>query len=434
MKRSIYISVGLFLSLFSASAQPDAVREHIRSQMPLSTRTRQIDSSCHIALPYPFSVPQAKGSTFMDMFYWDSYFTNLGLLSLGDLEQAKNNTDNILYLIEKYGYMPNASNTGLLNRSQPPYASMMVRDIYERTADRDWLEGAVKTLEKEYAWWMSERITPNGLNRHFNSANEQELLDFFAYLAQDRFPKLREKPLDREQKLRIASNYLSEAEGGWDFNPRFDGRCEEFNPLDLNSNLYIYEQNFAYFYRELGKDGARDWEQKAKERKKLIQKFLFDNKSGLFYDWNYVDGTHSQVYSSAVFNALWAGILSRKQARTLVDNLDRLECQYAVTACEEHDSDLVYQWDRPNAWASFNVLAVMGLDKYGYKKQAQRIALKYIHSISGIYGKTGQLWEKFNALTADIDVKDEYAMPGDFMGWTAGAFLFCYDYTKQFKQ
>ena len=79
--------------------------------MPMSTRTRTVDSLPHLGLPAPFSVPQAQGRTFMDLFYWDTYFTNLGLLSLGDIQQAKNNVDDILYLIDKYGYMPNAANT-----------------------------------------------------------------------------------------------------------------------------------------------------------------------------------------------------------------------------------------------------------------------------------------------------------------------------------
>ncbi len=97
-------------------ARDIATRRHISEKMPMSTRTRTVDSLPHLGLPSPFSVPQAQGTTFMDLFYWDTYFTNLGLLSLGDIQQAKNNVDDILYLIDKYGYMPNAANTGLLNR------------------------------------------------------------------------------------------------------------------------------------------------------------------------------------------------------------------------------------------------------------------------------------------------------------------------------
>ena len=411
-------------------ARDIAARRHISEKMPMSTRSRTVDSLPHIGLPHPFSVPQAQGTTFMDLFYWDTYFTNLGLLSLGDLRQAKNNVDDILYLIERHGYMPNAANTGLLNRSQPPYASMMVREVYERTGDREWLRGAVETLKKEYDFWMTERITPSGLNRHFNSATREELLGFYGYLCSDRFPKMGKVQRTDDEKVAIASNYLSEAEGGWDFNPRFGGVCEEYNPVDLNANLYIYERNFAWFCRELGQNGAKNWEKKAKTRRNLIQKLCFEPSAGLFYDYDYVTGRRSGIFSSAVFNLLWAGIPTTEQAASLVENLDRLECAHGIAACEDGERDAVYQWDWPNAWASFNTLAVIGLDKYGYVADAARIAEKYLDSVSAICGRTGQLWEKYNAVTGDIDVKDEYAMPGDFMGWTAGAYLLCYDYLR----
>ena len=411
-------------------ARDVATRRHISEKMPMSTRTRTVDSLPHLGLPAPFSVPQAQGRTFMDLFYWDTYFTNLGLLSLGDIQQAKNNVDDILYLIDKYGYMPNAANTGLLNRSQPPYASMMVRDVYERTDDRGWLRGAVETLKKEYDFWMTERVTPSGLNRHFNSATRTELLEFYGYLCSERFPEM-DVPRSDDEKVRIASNFLSEAESGWDFTPRFGGCEEDCNPVDLNANLYVYEKNFAWFCRELGLKGAKAWEKKAEKRRRLIQKYCFEPGDGLFYDYNYVTGRRSDVFSSAVFNLLWAGIPTEEQAASLVKNLGRLECANGVAACEDGERNAVYQWDYPNAWASFNTLAVVGLDKYGYKADAARLAEKYLNSVSSIYGKTGQLWEKYNAVTGDTDVRDEYAMPGDFMGWTAGAFLVCFDYLSK---
>lgn len=69
------------------------------------------------------------------MYYWDTYFTNIGLLLSGKVEQAINNTENIAYLIERYGKMPNGSRTFYLNRSQPPFFSQAVRDIFEVTGD-----------------------------------------------------------------------------------------------------------------------------------------------------------------------------------------------------------------------------------------------------------------------------------------------------------
>ena len=116
--------------------------------MPLSVRVNTVDTLGKIGLPHPYSVPCVQGM-FQDMFYWDTYFTNLGLISIGDTVQAKNNVDNILYVINLLGYMPNATDRGMFNRSQPPYASMMVADIYDITHDREWLGRALPVLEKD---------------------------------------------------------------------------------------------------------------------------------------------------------------------------------------------------------------------------------------------------------------------------------------------
>ena len=105
------------------------VKEYIRANIGKTIRTNLEDKSDLIGLPYPYTVPCADGS-FQEMYYWDTYFTNVGLLEFGMAEQAKNNTDNVLYMIERYGFMPNGSRTYYLSRSQPPYASLMVKDVY----------------------------------------------------------------------------------------------------------------------------------------------------------------------------------------------------------------------------------------------------------------------------------------------------------------
>lgn len=404
------------------------VRMFIKEHMNHTVKECHKDTLGSIALPKPYSVPSLNGCFQQDMFYWDTYFTNIGLLLDSDFEQAQNNVDNILYLINKFGFMPNGSNVIFLNRSQPPFASMMVRDIYEISGDKAWLASACETLEKEYSFWMTQRITPTGLNHYSNNSTKEELFSFFEYM-KSRFPDLSALS-DSTEILRQSSHLVAEAESGWDFSPRFNFRCEDYNPVDLNANLYLYETNFAYFYDQLGKKGADKWRQKADSRKRLIDKYCFNPTDGCFYDYDFVNKRLSPIYSSAVFNLLWAGTLSPQQAKTVVDNLSRLEYPYGVVACEQSPRDRSYQWDYPNAWASFNTLAISGLDRYGFTGDACRIARKYVNGITGIYQTTGNLWEKFNAEHGNLDVKNEYDMP-PFMGWTAGAFIYAADYLSK---
>lgn len=422
-----YLSIaGSSLSLSARDDSSNLVRDFISEQMPLSVRVNLTDTLGKIGLPYPYSVPCVQGM-FQDMFYWDTYFTNLGLISIGDTLQAKNNVDNILYVINRLGYMPNATDKGLFNRSQPPYASMMVADIYDITHDKEWLGRALPVLEIEYDFWMTQRIAPNGLNRYGNSATENELRNFYGYMM-TRFPHLKWEIPDSE-RICQGSHFLSEAESGWDFNPRFESRCEDFNPIDLNANLYIYEKNFERFYKELGLKGSKKWSKKASTRKKLMQKCMKNPADGLYYDYDFVNNRRGGVYSSAIFNLMWAGLLSGDEATNVVDYINRLEMEHGVVACEPANREYVYQWDAPNAWASFNVLAVMALDRNGYKDDARRIAEKYVQSIDSIYQSTGNLWEKFNGMTGSIDVNSEYEMP-PFMGWTAGAYMYSSDYIR----
>ena len=127
------------------------VKAFILENWDKTVRTNTVDAGSLIGLPKPYTVPCIEGF-FQEMYYWDTYFTNIGLLLSGKVEQAINNTENIAYLIERYGKMPNGSRTFYLNRSQPPFFSQAVRDIFEATGDLEWLSRMYSTAEKEYSF------------------------------------------------------------------------------------------------------------------------------------------------------------------------------------------------------------------------------------------------------------------------------------------
>lgn len=436
MKLAMRKSVVLLLAIVGATVvshgatMPEgALRlwQHIDSVMPQSVRETTKDEGAVIALPKPYSVPCIKGA-FQEMYYWDTYFTNKGLLLLGDVEQAKNNLACIAYLIDKFGYMPNGSNVGLLNRTQPPYASLMARDIYDVTHDKAWLREIMRSLEKEYDYWMTKRLAPNGLNRYGHCATKEELLGFYDAIAGRLCVSDKDRMTQEADKLRVGAHWLAEAESGWDFNPRYDQRCMDFNPVDLNANLYIYEKNFEYFCKELGMGGAQKWRKLAQKRRRLIQKYCYNAANGLFYDYDFVNKKLSKVYSGGSYNLMNAGVMTAAQAKAAVAGLAKLEMAHGVAACEKGERTLTYQWDYPNCWAAINYNVIVGLNRYGYKAAARRVAKKYLDSNVKQYEDTGVLWEKYNSVTGNNDAAAEYATPGDFMGWTAGVVLYCADY------
>ncbi len=387
------------------------------------------DFGSHIGMPLPYTVPSVSGG-FQELYYWDLFFTNEGLIIDGLVDQARNNTENLAWMVERFGKILNGSNTFYLNRSQPPVFSLMVRQIYEATGDTDWLKGILPSLEKEYAFWMRDRMTPCGLNQDSNNATEAEKWDFLR-LVKKRFGEgFTLEGCTREDSLRVASHYISEAEC-WDFTPRFKGECEDYCPVDLNALLYIYEKNFAHFARILGDRGAsRRWDKAARHRKTLMRKYLRNPSDGIWYDYDFVKDERSDVVSAAQFFLLMGKAVSRRDARGIVKSLAVLEYPHGISACEKGDYPFVYQWSYPNGWAPLQYVTVRGLDRYGYREDARRIARHYVDLLTDSYDKTGTLWEKYNVEEGNLNVGDEYKMP-TMLGWTAGSYVWLTEYLKR---
>ena len=148
------------------------IKEFISKNIDLCVRENKEDKDTLIGLPFPYTVPSV--GHFDELYYWDTYFFNKGLQICGRMELAKNNVDNMLWIVKKYGLMPNGNRTFFLNRSQPPFLSMMVYDVYEYYKDEVWLSEAFKTLETEYEFWMNKRISPIGLNHYDCTIEEYE--------------------------------------------------------------------------------------------------------------------------------------------------------------------------------------------------------------------------------------------------------------------
>lgn len=401
------------------------ISEYIKINLDKTIRVNKKDGDDGlIGLPYPYTVPSvAETNFFQEMYYWDTYFTCKGLEILNRWELIKNNTDNILYMVDRYGHMPNGTRECLFGRSQPPVLSLMVRDVYDHYKDKEWLKEAYKTVEKEYNFWMTERITETGLNRFSGNVDVKE----YANLFRERVQAVPEE-LDDET---ISSHCIALCESGWDMNPRMGFESFNYVSPELNSLLFMFEENMAYFSEELEKGESKVWLERAEKRRELMNKYLV--KDGLFLDYNFKTEKLNSIYSCASLYTLFAGVATEEQAKAMVNALDRIEFEYGLSACEKHDIDGRYQWHYPNGWAPLHYIAVMGLDRYGYTEDAKRIAKKYVTLAESVFEKTGHLWEKYNVVngsTEVIDGNNGCTMPA-MIGWTAGAYLTLHDYLNR---
>lgn len=397
------------------------VREYIGSNWDNTTRFFTEDNDTLIGLPYPYTVPCCEGA-FQEMYYWDVYFTNVGLIKSGRLSQAKNNVDNICYLINKFGFMPNGNRTFYLSRSQPPFLSQMVRCIYEKTEDVQWLGECFKALEKEHEFWENERQTPCGLNRYYGRFSKGDLIDFSGLLCR-RFNI--EKPDDESVAECYGKAMYSFAESGWDCNSRMGLDCYNYAWVDLNSLLFGMESDMAFFSAELKNGCEAMWNEKANSRREMMTKLLWDDKSGAFCDYNFETGKQADIISAAQFYPFFSGVCTKEEAERTVELLSEIEAEFGVACCEKREDLYGLQWDYPNGWACLQYIAVHGLLRYGYRKEALRIAEKYKRLVEKVFEETGKLWEKYDVTTGTVSHNKEYETPA-MMGWTAGVYIdFC---------
>lgn len=395
--------------------------EYIKSHWDQCVRENQQDEDSLLGLPYPYTVP-AIGH-FNELYYWDTFFTNKGLALSGRYDLMKNNVDDMLYLVNRYGFMPNGNRTWFLSRSQPPFLSEMVLDVYEHYHDPVWLEGAYHQLEREYQFWMCERMSPVGLNVYGGQKKPEEeeasIADF-------------KKRVGCEVTLSdqdVYDQYLFSAESGWDMNPRWGFEAKNFVPVDLNSLLYCLENNMRYFAEILENGQAELWASRASMRRDLMNQYM-DRGDGVLLDYNFVKKEHGKVLSAASFYPLYAGLVTPEQAAAATGELRNLEADHGILTCVQNDTPGNYQWDYPNGWACLQYMTIMGLDRYGFKKEAKRISEKYVKMVEKVFEESGNLWEKYNVVEGNINVQNEYGLP-PMMGWSAGVYLAAKKYLEQ---
>lgn len=418
----------------------------------------------------PFIVP---GGRFNEMYGWDSYFSVLGLLEsieetnkcrLHDLFLAKSMADNFVYEIEHYGKILNANRSYYLLRTQPPFLTDMTWKIYiglvsfvaeenQTTCGseveafllsetpRDWLKKMTLAVIKEY-WtvWRSEprHLEEYGLARYYGAGRglppETEASHFNAVLL--RFAKAAGYSETEDAKI-IAKDYnegkfkcaaLDEyflhdravRESGHDTTYRLDGRCANLLTVDLNSSLYKYEIDIARLLEELNEPGSEEWRERAANRKAQIDRWLWNDVSGQYYDYDHAKREQVIYDSATAFWPMWAGAASPEQAQSLITNLlPKLEMPGGLVSGTESSRGSLSldrpsrQWDFPFGWAPHQIMLWRGLTNYGHLSDARRLAYRWLYTIIRAYvNYHGVVPEKFNVVTGSHRVNVEYGNVG----------------------
>ncbi|MFX1497355.1 MAG: trehalase family glycosidase [Promethearchaeota archaeon] len=356
-------------------------------------------STLALPLPHKWIKP---GGFFNMLFYWDSYFISLGLVVQGKWEFAMGILENFLFINENLGFIPNYIGKNICySRSQPPFLTSFIKEIYKYRLDEKWLKYAIRQVEKEYNnyWLKTPHLDSSGLSKYID-------LGGIGCITHPNTPHFR-----------------SIAESGWDNTPRFGDDIINILPIDLNCMLYQYEVDLALFYRLVGDDkNANKWKDSSSQRKELINLYFWDNKTGFY--WDYDLKIESKVENLpktlASFFPLWAGIADSQQARKLLNSLPVFEKSYGLVTCEPGWNDNS-QWNYPVGWAPLHWIVLYGLRRYGFDDEAKRISMKWLRLLANKYDETKVLREKYNVVDPNGPLPGRYGPQRGF-GWTNGVF------------
>jgi alpha,alpha-trehalase len=411
------------------------IRKHIDTLWQVLYRRHDTVSKYSSLLPLPndFIVP---GGRFRETYYWDSYFTMLGLQESHQTKIIQNMIGNFAYLIDKYGFIPNGTRTYYLTRSQPPFFSMMLDLLAKDEGERVMVKYQPELL-KEYAFWMkgSEKLKPGQAYRNSVRMQDGEILNRYW----DESDKPREESfkkdvnaakLTKQNPADFYRNIRAAAESGWDFSTRWldtTGKLETIQttfiiPVDLNCLLYHLEVSVAKSYQLQGNAMQyRLFLTKALLRKKAILKYSWSEKNGWFMDYNWkLKHTTPHLTLAGAF-PLEYKIANAKQAAKVALALKTkfLKPGGLVTTLKRSGQ----QWDNPNAWAPLQYMAIDGLNNYHQTSLARSIAENWIRTNLGVFNDTGKLMEKYNVIDTDVKAGGgEYPLQDGF-GWTNGVLL-----------
>ncbi|HIC8645784.1 trehalase [Elizabethkingia meningoseptica] len=408
------------------------IEQHIEKLWDELTHTASENEGTLLKLPKPYIVP---GGRFNEFFYWDSYFIMLGLQASGRVEMIKNIVENCSYLIQNFGFVPNASRTHFLSRSQPPYFSLMLDLLAESTGSEELYKTYYSTLEKEYKFWMDgeEELKNDFAVKRVIKTKEGGILN--RYYDSENTPRPESYLIDIEDAENASGeefyrNIRSACESGWDFSSRWFAdnstiqTIETLNlaEVDLNCLLWHLENTLtkASALQEL-KDQEAYYSHRAESRRKLIDQYFWDNEAKIYRDYNFKKHSHTSSEHIATLYPLYLGVASKEQAKAVSETIAGkfLYQGGLVTTTKETGQ----QWDLPNAWAPYQWLGFAGMKRYGFTQLANDIKNNWCSNVERVYNNTGKLMEKYNALdTKTIAGGGEYPNQDGF-GWTNGVYL-----------
>ncbi|WP_158783005.1 alpha,alpha-trehalase TreA [Pantoea sp. BAV 3049] len=414
-----------------------SLREHIDGLWPVLTRSanqaNQWDSL--LPLPKPYVVP---GGRFREVYYWDSYFTMLGLAESGHWDRVQDMVENFASLLDKYGHIPNGNRSYYLSRSQPPFFSMMVDLLAQHEGDSAY-SNYLPELQKEYDYWMADadKLKPGEaskrvvklkdgtlLNRYWNARDVPRTESYMDDIATA-------KDVTERNKGELYRDLRAGAASGWDFSSRWFAKPGDLStiqtttilPVDLNALMFHLEQTLAHANKLAKNDEASQrFDALAKKRQDAINRYQWDSRQGWYadYDWQKA-AVRPQLTAATLFPLYLKVATEDKAAKTATAVQKQLVKEGGLVTTTNNNGQ---QWDAPNGWAPLQWAAVEGLNNYGKQALAKDIGMRFLNNVQTTYDKQHKLVEKYVVEGKGLGGGGggEYPLQDGF-GWTNGVTL-----------
>ena len=414
-----------------------SLREHIDGLWPVLTRsTQQVNQwDSLLPLPKPYVVP---GGRFREVYYWDSYFTMLGLAESGNWERVQDMVENFAHELDTYGHIPNGNRSYYLSRSQPPFFSMMVDLLAQHQGDSAYSK-YLPQLQEEYDYWMADADSVKAgeaskrvvklkdgtvLNRYWDARDVPRTESYMDDIATA-------EKADNRNKADLYRDLRSGAASGWDFSSRWFDKPGDLStihttrivPVDLNALMFHLEKTLARANKVAKNDQAVEhFNQLAETRQAAINRYLWDDKQGWYadYDWKKAS-VRPQLTAAALFPLYMQAATEEKATRTASAVQTHLVKEGGLVTTNVNNGQ---QWDAPNGWAPLQWAAVQGLNNYGKQTLAKDIGMRFLKNVQATYDKEHKLVEKYVVEGKGLGGGGggEYPLQDGF-GWTNGVTL-----------
>jgi alpha,alpha-trehalase len=408
--------------------------EHVHQLWSFLTREPAAETSSLIPLPHRYVVP---GGRFREIYYWDSYFTMLGLRVSAKKDLIESMINNFAFLIDTVGYIPNGNRSYFIGRSQPPFYSLMVKLLSDLNG-KETLTKFLPQLSREYQFWMagSESLSlQNNASHRVARLSDSSTLNRYWDENDTPRPEAYKEDVELSHRSQQPAKELfrhlrAAAESGWDFSSRWFRDAKDFSsihttdiiPVDLNCLLYHLEVVLGEAETHAkNSSAAQHYVTRSEKRRAAIIKYGWNDQHGFFFDYDFREDKQTPHLTLAGLFPLFFNIATPEQAKRVAQVVEaKFLKPGGVTTTLAFSGQ---QWDAPNGWAPLQWITYRGLLNYGFLDLASHLKNNWTKANEKVYASTGKMTEKYDVWNEHAEASGGEYPNQDGFGWTNGVYL-----------